>query len=186
MRSWALIFFIWWGLAVVGYGQDVFYTKTGKVHFYSQAPFEDIEANSNQMTAFLNKANGELRFRIPISSFEFPNSLMQKHFNTQYMESQTYPYAEFKGNIQDHETVFEQITHAPMSVEVVGELTIRNISKKRTFTAKLQQMEDGYAGSSVFYVPLADHEIKIPKLMFKSIAETIKVDMVIDFLPYTK
>lgn len=165
--------------------QPLFFSDTGEISFFSSAPFEDIDATSEEATGFLNLETGELRFRMPIKSFEFPNSLMQKHFNTQYMESDTYPNADFKGQITDT-TQLNQLSTSPTEVPVSGQLTIRDITKTYEMTATLVREGEGYRGTTSFVVPLEAHDVKIPKLMFKAIAEEIEVKVNVHFMPYSK
>ena len=46
-------------------------------------------------------STGNVSFRIPILGFNFPNGLMQEHFNENYMESDIYPNASFKGKLMN-------------------------------------------------------------------------------------
>ena len=69
------------------------------VSFYSEAPLENIEAESTKGKSILDVGTNEIVFSVPISSFIFEKSLMQEHFNEKYMESDKYPKAIFKGKI---------------------------------------------------------------------------------------
>src|SRR6478735_348429 len=66
--------------------QDKFFTKSGKISFYSKAAIEDIQT-------------GEFQFSVPMKGFEFRKALMQEHFNENYIESDKYPKSDFKGVI---------------------------------------------------------------------------------------
>ena len=79
--------------------------KDGHIWFYSHTPVEDIEAHNYQVVAVLDLSNGELVFTLLVKSFEFKKELMQEHFNENYMESDAYPKAGFKGVIEK----FDQI-----------------------------------------------------------------------------
>src|ERR1035437_6573374 len=78
---------------------NIYMCKNVKTLIYSEAPIENIEATSVKGSSVLNISTGEIQFIIPISSFQFKKSLMQEHFNENYMESDTYPSAKFKGKI---------------------------------------------------------------------------------------
>jgi hypothetical protein len=75
--------------------------KMHLVSLYSKAPIEDIDALSDKGTSVFNAATGELAFSVPIRSFKFDKALMQEHFNENYMESDKYPQAIFKGKINE-------------------------------------------------------------------------------------
>ena len=139
---------------------------------FSTAPLEDIRAESTKGISALNISSGAVYFRVPIRSFEFKKGLMQEHFNENYLESSKYPYAEFKGNIRGHVKLSEEGTY-PVTVE--GDLKLHNVSQKYIVKAELRVEEGKLMANSTFPVKLADHHIKIPRLVIKNIAEVVQV-----------
>ena len=79
--------------------QGKYLTKTGQVSFFSSAPIEDIEARNQQVAAVLDLGTGQLAFVVPIKGFVFKRTLMQEHFNENYLESDKYPKATFSGRL---------------------------------------------------------------------------------------
>ena len=90
--------------ASVSFAQK-FYTKTGKVSFYSKAPLEEIEGKNKTAMAVLDSKSGALQFAVQMKGFEFEKQLMQQHFNENYVESNKYPQAEFKGTITNNSDI---------------------------------------------------------------------------------
>ena len=86
MKHIGLILLVWFGINQAG--QDIYVCKNAVVNIYSKAPLEDIEARSGKGTSVLNTGTGEFAFAVPIRSFTFQKSLMQEHFNENYMESE--------------------------------------------------------------------------------------------------
>src|SRR5688500_10487294 len=82
--------------------QDRYFTKTGKITFVSKAPVEDIESQNKTVTAVLDAKSGALQFSVQMKSFEFDKALMQQHFNENYLETDKYPKAEFKGVVANN------------------------------------------------------------------------------------
>src|ERR1700755_911582 len=82
-------------------GQDLYVCKNANITLFSSAPIEDIKAETSSGASVFNAGTGELNFSIPISTFKFEKSLMQEHFNSDYMESDKYPRANFKGKIAE-------------------------------------------------------------------------------------
>ncbi|RYZ52205.1 MAG: YceI family protein, partial [Sphingobacteriales bacterium] len=76
-------------------------TRTGKVTFYSTTPVENIEAFNNDVSSVVDARTGDILFIVPIKSFKFEKALMQEHFNENYMESDKFPKADFKGRIMN-------------------------------------------------------------------------------------
>lgn len=158
--------------------QGLYKSKNGKVKFFSEAPLENIEATSEQATSILNAATGEVAFTIPIKSFGFEKSLMQEHFNENYMESDKFPQATFSGKLEgkiDLQSTSEQ------NLTVKGKLTIHGITQERSIPVTLKVEKDGIAGFSKFKVKVADHKIEIPSLVFQNIAEIIEVTLQVKY-----
>jgi polyisoprenoid-binding protein YceI len=140
--------------------------------FFSHAPLEDISAESKAGVSALDLDSKSIYFKVEINTFEFRKSLMQEHFNENYMESHKYPFAEFKGKLKD-QVDFSATGTFPVTVE--GELTIHNVTKRYTVKGELKVTEGEVAAQATFPVKVADHKIKIPRLVFKNIAEVVEV-----------
>jgi len=144
-----------------------------KVRFFSDAVLEDIEAVTSKAGAVLNATSGEVAVVIPIKSFEFTKSLMREHFNDNYMESDKFPLATFKGKIS--EPLPREIKKEQM-FNIVGTLNIHGVTQERTILLVLKPGPSGaILASGKFLVKLEDHKVKIPTLVFQNIAEVVEV-----------
>src|SRR4030042_6695880 len=74
-------------------------TKNGYIGFFSHTPLEDIKADNNQVASVLDISTGEIVFQVLIKSFHFEKTLMEEHFNENYMESDKFPKSTFTGKI---------------------------------------------------------------------------------------
>jgi polyisoprenoid-binding protein YceI len=157
--------------------------KDAKTTLYSEAPLENIEATSIKGKSVLNTSTGEVQFSIPITSFEFKKSLMQEHFNENYMESDKYPVASFNGKINEK---IDAGQPGDFPVTATGELQVHGVKKQRTINGTLKITKTGASLNSKFIVACKDHGIKIPTLVFKNIAETIQVTVSANYIPYSK
>jgi hypothetical protein len=107
--------------------QDRYFTKTGKIDFFSNASMEDIEAKNKTVTAVLDTKTGAIAFSVQMKGFEFEKALMQEHFNENYVESNKYPKSTFKGKVLNVSAVnFSKDGAYPVSVE--GDLTFHGIT----------------------------------------------------------
>lgn len=155
-------------------GQERYMTTEGYIRFFSSAPLENIEAISNELRAAVDIRNGNLVFLVEIASFGFDKKLMQKHFNEQYMESDKYPEAAFRGKFRDLPLLpAEGAQNTEVLVE--GELTIHGITRRFSEKAMLRREGNSLAGESVFLVRPADYDIKVPKMLRSNIAEEVEV-----------
>lgn len=161
--------------AVIG---QTYTSRNAEFTFFSQAPLENIKAESNQGVSALNTNTGEIYFKVKIRSFQFKKGLMQEHFNEKFMESDKYPDAEFKGKINE---VLDYKKAGVYPVTVTGDLNIHNVSKEYTAKATLEIKDGLILGQSVFNVRVADHKIKIPRLVFKNIAEVVEVTVSVEY-----
>ena len=88
------------------------YTVTnGKISFRSDAPLEVIRASSSEMIGLIDIDKKNFSLKVQVHSFQGFNSPLQKeHFNENYMESDKYPEASFKGKIIEDGSHHELMT----------------------------------------------------------------------------
>ena len=156
-----LLFFL------AGFSQK-YITKNGHIKFYSETPIETIEAHNRQVNSALDSESGDFVFKVLMRSFEFEKALMQEHFNENYVESEKFPNATFKGKV----TNLDQIdfgTAGEYRAIVEGILTIHGVDRE------VKETDGGGKGNCKFTVKPADHDIKIPKTVVNNIAEEIEV-----------
>lgn len=154
--------------------QEYFQSTNAKTRFYSSAPVEDIDAISNEGVSVINTKTGEISFQIKIRSYRFRKALMQEHFNENFMESDRYPYAAFKGKILDK---IDFSSREDQKVTINGILEVHGVKKERNIPATIMINNGELLLSSQFDVACKDHEIKIPKIFWKNIAEVIQVNV---------
>ncbi len=157
-------------------------TKNGHIQFYSHAALEDIEAHNHQVNSALDVESGDLVFKVLIKSFEFEKALMQEHFNENYMESDKYPNAVFKGQITNLKEI-DFTKDGKYDVLINGDLTIHGVTNKIETGGSFTIGENRIKGQSVFSILLKDYDIKIPKAVTENIAEEIEVTVNIDLKP---
>src|SRR4030095_1477645 len=154
--------------------QDRLLTRNGSISFYSKAPLEDIEANTQTAVSVLDKKTGQLEFSVLIKSFAFEKALMQEHFNENYLESDKFPKSVFKGRIDDVSKVnFD--TDGKYNVSVTGDLTIHGQSQKVTTPAVITVQKGIASASAEFDIILSDYKIAIPSLAQDKISKTVRI-----------
>lgn len=156
--------------------QGSFKTTKGEITFNASTPLEDIHAVNNWVNAILKTEQGEFASLLLMKDFDFKRKLMQEHFNENYVESETYPKAYFTGKILDFNS--EELSTTPKDYGVEGELTIHGVTRKFSTTAALSKKGMAIVMVSGFIIKPEEFKIKVPKLLFKKIAQEIKVDVV--------
>jgi hypothetical protein len=161
--------------------QDLYTCKNAKITIFSSALIEDIKAVSSAGVSVYNATTGQLDFSVAISSLTFEKSFMQQHFNSDYMESDKYPRAIFKGKIQENIDVTKDGIYP---VTATGQLTVHNVTQARTIPGTLTIKNGVISMASEFMVKCADHHIDIPQILFYHIAESIKVTVSATYSPF--
>lgn len=151
-------------------------TKTGYIRFFSTTPAEDIEGRNKQVNSALDKTTGDFVFKVLMKSFEFEKALMQEHFNENYVESDKYPDAMFKGKVANMKDVnFDK--GGVYKVIVEGDLTIHGVTRKVKQEGTIEVKGDKLIAKAKFFVKPADYGIKIPKAVINNISESIEVNV---------
>ena len=161
-------------------GQEKFITKQGYTSFFSHSPAEDIKADNNQVLSIIDTSTGDIAISILMKSFLFEKSLMQEHFNENYVESDKYPKALFRGKILN----INELGKKKQTVTIAGDLTIHGVTQNIQTQAEIIKKEDNISLNGNFPVTVADFNIKIPRVVIKNIAKTIKVTFEFDHKPY--
>ena len=149
-------------------------TRSGKTSFIgSEETFEQIKAVNNVSTAIVDSSSGDIAILLFISAFDFEISLMQEHFNENYMDSSKYPKATFSGNIQNFS--LEELLDSEKDYKILGVLTIRGIEKNVSVSCRLKKISKGLSLKTNFNVSAGDFDIKIPKVVRNKISQEINI-----------
>lgn len=154
--------------------------RSGTASFFSDAPLEDIEATNNEVLGAIDLEKGTLAVSMFMEGFHFDKSLMEEHFNENYIESDKFPKATFKGVINDFSSLdFSK----PGSFEafVEGEIELHGVTKPLKSLAKFDVSESKLVAATTFELSVAEFDIKIPRLVFKNIAEVVEVKALFNF-----
>ena len=160
----------------------IYNIKSMSVTFFSKAPLEDITAINKVSKPILNTATGDVIVKVPIQGFIFEKALMQEHFNENYMESEKYPDASFKGKITEPIDWKKDGTY---KLNIAGKLLVHGVEKDRTLPVVITIKGGEITVESKFTITLKDHNITIPELVFQKIAETVDVTLNATLVPYS-
>ncbi len=158
-------------------GQERWSTRSGEVRMNASTPLEDIDALNSRVNAILEPGSGGFAVVMLISEFRFPRKLMEEHFNENYMESGRFPKATFSGKIHGLSGIGPG---EEQTCRVSGELTIHGVTRPLETEAVVSRGDGAWTIRSRFTVHTEDHGIEIPRIVFKKIAEDVRVTA--DFL----
>ena len=162
------------------HAQNVYFTKDAKINFNSSTPLEDITAETNQGTTFIDIGKNEVKFSVLTTSFKFRRALMEEHFNENYMESsknKDFAKAKFSGVIT---TQIDWKNEKKVNVEIKGDFTMHGVTKQITVPAQITPGKSAITASAEFHIVPQDYNISIPSAVKDKIAKevVIKVDAV--------
>lgn len=168
MCSFAIIHFV--------NAQDKQFTKTGKINFDATAPKspENIDGINKSVICVLDTKSGAMQFAVMMKGFEFDRALMQEHFNENYVESNKFPKAEFKGTVTNNASV-NYAKDGTYPVKVKGKLTMHGETKDVEADGKISIAGGKVAANADFSVPLEEYKISIPQLVADKVAKNAKI-----------
>ena len=163
-------------LSAIGLSQEKMISKSGKITFEASVPsFEEVKATNSNVTFVLNPTTGEIASLALMKGFEFKVALMEEHFNENYIESDQYPKAIFKGKIEGFD--LSLLTDKPKDFIIKGKLELHGKSKDITTTASINKYKTGIVILSYFKVNATDFNIAIPSLVKSKVSNTINIEI---------
>ncbi|QOD61774.1 YceI family protein [Polaribacter haliotis] len=154
------------------FSQDKYYTKSGEITFESSVPsFEEVKAENTKVTAIL-KNNGEIAVLALTKGFRFKISLMEEHFNENYIESDKFPKAKFTGEIINFDANSINIDN---NYQIKGNITLHGIEHEVIIKANIKKSANVITLVSNFKLKPEDFNIKIPNIVRKKIAQEVDV-----------
>lgn len=157
-------------------GQPAVYeVEKGTILFHSDAPQELIRASSGKLIGVVDVTRRTFLFKISIVSFAGFNSPLQKeHFNENYMESDSYPLATYAGKIIED---IDFSKDGEYDIRSKGKMSIHGVEQQRTIKCHIISKKGNITVQSEFTVLLADHNIKIPRIVSDKLSPEISVSV---------
>lgn len=160
---------------------QVYVCKDGHTKFTSEAPLELIKAQSDKTNGVVDCATKNVAFAIDIDSFDGFNSGLQKeHFRENYMETEKFPKATFKGKIIED---VDFTKNGTTTVRAKGIFNIHGTDKEKIVKVKITVKDKELLIDASFEIPLEDHNIKVPKVVNQKIASVIMVEVKANLKP---
>ena len=135
-------------------------TSSATVEFDATTPKDALpKAENKTVIASLDKITGAIMFEAAVNNFSFDNPMMQGHFNgDKWMNSASFPKFTFTGKIDKVKKVkFDK--NGTHKVTVVGNLTIKGITKPISIPATIVIKDGAISSSATFSVKVVDYGI---------------------------
>lgn len=161
-------------MAAATSAQDKMISKTGKITFEASVPaFEEVKGKNENVTCVLNPKTGDIASLALIKGFKFKLALMEEHFNENYMNSDSYPKATFKGKILNFNA--DALTATAKEYTMKGKLELHGKTNEITTTAKIRKTDSGVEIISNFNVNASDYDIEIPSVVKSKVSNKVAV-----------
>ncbi len=160
LKRTALLFLVA-GFVTSSLSAQIYMAKSSDISFSAPTPIEDISATNTATKPLLNTATGDIQIKIAMTAFIFEKPLMQEHFNENYVESEKFPYAFFKGKLNDK---IDFTKDGEYKTTATGKLTIHGVEKERTIDGTVTVKGAEVTVNATFKVAFADYGIIIPAL----------------------
>ena len=139
-------------------------TRAAEVSFLSDTDaIEVVAAKNDQVGAVID---------LQMRAFHFKIALMEEHFNENYVESDRFPKATFRGRFVDF-PLPNLLTEQELSVK--GVMDMHGVQKEMTFAVVLSWQDGSLQGTSSFDLRCSDFNIEIPKIVSDKISNEIQV-----------
>lgn len=160
--------------------QDIWMTRSGTIGFEAGTGIEDVDGVNTEVASLLNIKTGEIAFNVPVKSFHFKRSLMEEHFNENYMETTKFPKASFQGKINDLSKV-NFTKDGSYSVTVDGELTLHGVTKKVSAPGSIKVSGGKITATSAFSIIMADYNIAIPGVVADKMSKDARIKVTCNY-----
>jgi hypothetical protein len=156
--------------------QEKMTTDRGIINFEASVPFfEEVKAINNKTACVLVTKTGEITCMVYIKKFLFERSLMQEHFNRNYLESDRYPRAIFKGIIEKFD--LKNVDSVSKEYAIKGKMTIHGKSKKIMVYGTIKKVSEGIELVSSFPLNTDDFGIEIPFIVRSKISKKVNTQI---------
>ncbi|PJZ69180.1 hypothetical protein CH373_17545 [Leptospira perolatii] len=145
---------------------------SGNIRFTSIAQEEKISGSGKLITGKVDPKGKTLDIEIDLRDFKTGNRLRDLHLHDNYLESEDFPYAKYRGKILS----FEEDSG---KTKVIGTLSLHGKEKHDFLIEGTLSADEGRENflrfSASFPVRLSDFSISIPSLLSLKLSENIEV-----------
>ncbi|SFF26553.1 YceI family protein [Flavobacterium xueshanense] len=164
-------------IAIATSAQEKMVSYMGITNFEASIPlFEEVKAVNDKTTCILITKTGEIACWVNIKDFKFKRDLMGEHFNKNYMESNRFPRAVFKGKIDKFD--LKNINSESNPYQITGKIILRGRTKKIVINGTLKKVDKGIELYSAFPLNTDDFNIEIPFMVRSKISKNVNTRLI--------
>ncbi len=141
-------------------------TRDGYIFFNpnKDQSHKDYASASKEATAIFKVETNEVALLVPMKTFHFNNALLEEHFNDNYLHSDKFPNATFKGKLTGFNK--DMLTKDGVyNISSEGQVTLHGVTKNFSSPVKLEVKGKTATFNCVFKIKAEDYKIDIPGLV---------------------
>ena len=162
---------------------QVIVCKNGNISFFQETPVEDIDGRSTKLVSVIDTKTNIIAYKVEMTTFIFEKSLMQDHFNENYVESGKYPFTIFKGQINEK---IDWTKDGTYPITATGMLTMHGVTKTITEKGTLNIRNGEVTIHNMFTIKFTDYGVEIPSLLIKQLSDAVEVTINCTYVPLKK
>lgn len=171
MKKITLLLFVLCCAAFVSNAQT-YKTRDGNIFFNpnKDQSKKDYASNSKEATAVLKVETSEVALLVPMKTFHFNNALLEEHFNDNYLHSDKFPNATYKGKLNGFNK--DMLTKDGVyNISSDGQITLHGVTKNFSAPVKLEVKGKTATFNCVFKIKAEEYNIDIPGLVKPKLAD---------------
>ena len=141
---------------------------------------KDYAAASKEATAVLKVETNDVALLVPMKTFHFNNALLEEHFNENYLHTDKFPNATFKGKLIGFNK--DQITKDGVyNLSSEGQVTLHGVTKNFKAPVKLEVKGKKATFYCIFKIRAEEYNIDIPGLVKPKLSDETPIEATINF-----
>lgn len=151
------------------------------VQFTPRTPLQDFEVTTSSIDGYVtwageayppeNLDGSEIYFEVQLNTLDAGNSMYNRHLKENYLETDKFPYASYKGTIDS----VGQAGDKARPIYTSGVFNIHGQDHKIAIVGIISGTDGDLLIKCDFIILLSSHDIEVPKLMFMETDERINV-----------
>lgn len=178
------IFILIAGILVFALGVQAqkYTTREGYVYFNPNKDqnHKDYAAASKEGTGVLQVDNSSVAFLVAMKTFHFNNALLEEHFNENYLHSDKYPNATYRGKLIGF-TPDMLTKDGVYNISSEGQVTLHGATQPFKAPVKLTVKGKTATFECTFKIKAEDYKIEIPGVVKPKLAEETPLQATIKF-----
>lgn len=141
---------------------------------------KDYASVSKEGTAVLKVETNEVALLVPMKTFHFNNALLEEHFNENYLHTNKFPNATFKGKLIGFNK--DQLAKDGVyNISSEGQVTLHGVTQNFKAPVKMEVKGKTATFTCNFKIRADQYAIDIPALVKPKLSDETPIDAIIVF-----